>query len=54
VVTSGTAAFEIDGFDPVERAGWSAIIVREAEEVTDPSAGGFPSGLVAARAGRPS
>jgi len=34
---SGTAAFEIDGTDPVERAGWSVIIVGEAEEVTDPA-----------------
>jgi nitroimidazol reductase NimA-like FMN-containing flavoprotein (pyridoxamine 5'-phosphate oxidase superfamily) len=34
---SGTAAFEIDGTDPVERAGWSVIMVGEAEEVTDPA-----------------
>lgn len=34
-LSSGTAAFEIDGTDPVERAGWSVIIVGEAEEVTD-------------------
>jgi uncharacterized protein len=32
----GTAAFEIDGGDPVERTGWSVIIVGEAEKVTDP------------------
>ena len=34
---SGTAAFEIDGTDPVERTGWSVIIVGEAKEVTDPA-----------------
>ncbi len=34
---SGTAAFEIDGTDPVERAGWSVIMVGEAEGVTDPA-----------------
>jgi uncharacterized protein len=34
---SGTAAFEIDGADRVERTGWSVIIVGEAEEVTDPA-----------------
>jgi uncharacterized protein len=34
---SGTAAFEIDGTDPVERTGWSVIIVGEAAEVTDPA-----------------
>jgi uncharacterized protein len=33
----GTAAFEIDGGDHVERTGWSVIIVGEAEEVTDPT-----------------
>ena len=32
---SGTAAFEIDGTDPVERAGWSVTMVGEAEEVTE-------------------
>src|SRR5450755_2209838 len=36
-LSSGTAAFEIDGTDPVDRAGWSVIIVGEAEEVTDPA-----------------
>ncbi len=36
-LSSGTAAFEIDGTDPVERAGWSVIIVGESEEVTDPA-----------------
>ena len=36
-LSSGTAAFEIDGTDPVERAGWSVIIVGETEEVTDPA-----------------
>jgi nitroimidazol reductase NimA-like FMN-containing flavoprotein (pyridoxamine 5'-phosphate oxidase superfamily) len=34
-VSSATALFEIDGGDPVERAGWSVIVVGEAEEVTD-------------------
>jgi nitroimidazol reductase NimA-like FMN-containing flavoprotein (pyridoxamine 5'-phosphate oxidase superfamily) len=33
---SGTAAFEIDGADPVDRTGWSVIVVGEGEEVTDP------------------
>jgi uncharacterized protein len=36
-LSSGTAAFEIDGIDPVERAGWSVIIVGDGEEVTDPA-----------------
>ena len=36
-LSSGTAAFEIDGTDPVDRAGWSVILVGEAEEVTDPA-----------------
>ena len=31
----GTAAFEIDGGDPVERTGWSVIIVGEVEEISD-------------------
>lgn len=35
-LSSGTAAFEIDGTDPAEQTGWSVIIVGEAEEVTDP------------------
>lgn len=34
-VASATAVFEIDGGDPVERTGWSVIIVGEAEELTD-------------------
>lgn len=34
-LSSGSAAFEIDGGDVVERTGWSVIIVGEAEEVTD-------------------
>jgi uncharacterized protein len=34
-LSSGTAAFEIDGTDSVDRTGWSVIIVGEAEEVTD-------------------
>ena len=33
----GSAAFEIDGTDPVDQTGWSVIIVGEAEEVTDPA-----------------
>jgi nitroimidazol reductase NimA-like FMN-containing flavoprotein (pyridoxamine 5'-phosphate oxidase superfamily) len=36
-LSSGTAAFEIDGSDPVEHTGWSVIIKGEAEEVTDPA-----------------
>jgi len=36
-LSSGTAAFEIDGADPVDRTGWSVIIVGEVEEVTDPA-----------------
>ena len=36
-LSSGTAAFEIDGTDPVDQTGWSVIIVGEAEEVTDPA-----------------
>ena len=32
---SGVATFEIDGSDPVDRTGWSVIVVGEAEEVTD-------------------
>jgi len=34
---SGTAAFEIDGADLIDRTGWSVIIVGEVEEVTDPA-----------------
>lgn len=37
VVNSATAVFEIDGGDPVERTGWSVIIVGEVEELTDPA-----------------
>jgi nitroimidazol reductase NimA-like FMN-containing flavoprotein (pyridoxamine 5'-phosphate oxidase superfamily) len=29
-------AFEVDGFDPVERRGWSVMVQGVAEEVTDP------------------
>jgi len=36
-LSSGAAAFEIDGTDPVDQTGWSVIIVGEAEEVTDPA-----------------
>ena|ERR1035438_4108596 len=36
-LSSGAAAFEIDGTDPVDRTGWSVIIVGEAEEVTEPA-----------------
>jgi len=36
-LSSGTAAFEIDGTDPVDQTGWSVIVVGEAEEVTDPA-----------------
>lgn len=36
-LSSGTAAFEIDGTDPVDQTGWSVIIVGEVEEVTDPA-----------------
>ena len=37
MVINGNAAFEIDGFDPDSRTGWSVIIVGMAEEVTSPS-----------------
>jgi uncharacterized protein len=36
-LSSGPAAFEIDGVDPIERTGWSVIIVGEGEEITDPA-----------------
>ena len=36
-LSSGPAAFEIDGTDSVDQTGWSVIIVGEAEEVTDPA-----------------
>jgi uncharacterized protein len=36
-LSSGTAAFEIDGTDPVDQTGWSVIIAGEVEEVTDPA-----------------
>lgn len=36
-LNSGIATFEIDGGDPVERTGWSVIVVGAAEEVTDPA-----------------
>jgi uncharacterized protein len=35
ILESATAVFEIDGGDPVERTGWSVIIVGKPEEVTD-------------------
>ena len=35
ILGSAMAVFEIDGGDPVERTGWSVIIVGEVEEVTD-------------------
>ena len=35
ILDSAMAVFEIDGGDPVERTGWSVIIVGEPEEVTD-------------------
>ncbi len=35
VLACAMAVFEIDGGDPVERTGWSVIIVGETEEVTD-------------------
>ena len=35
VLDSEMAVFEIDGGDPVERTGWSVIIVGKPEEVTD-------------------
>ena len=35
VLDSAAAVFEIDGGDPVERTGWSVIIVGEPVEVTD-------------------
>ena len=36
-VASATAAFEIDGSDPVARTGWSVIVVGPVEEVSDPA-----------------
>jgi uncharacterized protein len=36
-LSSGPAAFEIDGADPVDRTGWSVIIVGDGEEVLDPA-----------------
>jgi nitroimidazol reductase NimA-like FMN-containing flavoprotein (pyridoxamine 5'-phosphate oxidase superfamily) len=36
-LSAGTAAFEIDGTDPVDQTGWSVIIVGEAEEVAEPA-----------------
>jgi uncharacterized protein len=35
ILDSEMAVFEIDGGDPVERTGWSVIIVGRPEEVTD-------------------
>ena len=34
--TGAVIAFEIDGFDEVERRGWSVLIVGRATTVTDP------------------
>jgi nitroimidazol reductase NimA-like FMN-containing flavoprotein (pyridoxamine 5'-phosphate oxidase superfamily) len=34
--TGAIIAFEIDGFDEVERRGWSVLIVGRATTVTDP------------------
>jgi nitroimidazol reductase NimA-like FMN-containing flavoprotein (pyridoxamine 5'-phosphate oxidase superfamily) len=36
-LSSGPAAFEIDGTDAVDQTGWSVIITGEAEEVTEPA-----------------
>ena len=36
-LSAGVATFEIDGTDPIDRTGWSVIVVGEAEEVTDPA-----------------
>ena len=35
-LSAQTAAFEIDGTDPVERTGWSVIVEGDAEEVSEP------------------
>jgi len=37
LLRSAKAAFEIDGTDPVGRAGWSVIIVGLSEEITNPA-----------------
>jgi uncharacterized protein len=37
LLRSRSAAFEIDGGDPVSRTGWSVIVVGVAEEVTSPA-----------------
>lgn len=37
LLRSGRAAFEIDGTDPVDRTGWSVVVVGAAEEVTGAS-----------------
>jgi nitroimidazol reductase NimA-like FMN-containing flavoprotein (pyridoxamine 5'-phosphate oxidase superfamily) len=37
VLQSAKAAFEIDGFDPAGRVGWSVIVVGVTEEVTNPA-----------------
>jgi uncharacterized protein len=37
MLTSGNAAFEIDGIDPGSRTGWSVVIVGMTEEITSAS-----------------
>jgi nitroimidazol reductase NimA-like FMN-containing flavoprotein (pyridoxamine 5'-phosphate oxidase superfamily) len=37
VICAARAAFEIDGIDPVGRAGWSVIIHGVCEEITNPA-----------------
>jgi nitroimidazol reductase NimA-like FMN-containing flavoprotein (pyridoxamine 5'-phosphate oxidase superfamily) len=36
-VDRAVVAFEVDAYDPVERSGWSVLLVGEAHEVTDPA-----------------
>jgi nitroimidazol reductase NimA-like FMN-containing flavoprotein (pyridoxamine 5'-phosphate oxidase superfamily) len=35
LATSGRAAFEVDGIDPVRQTGWSVIVVGVAQEIRD-------------------
>jgi nitroimidazol reductase NimA-like FMN-containing flavoprotein (pyridoxamine 5'-phosphate oxidase superfamily) len=36
-VDRAVVAFEVDAYDPLERSGWSVLLVGEAREIVDPA-----------------
>ena len=36
MLLGGSAAFEIDGLDPVQRTGWSVVVVGRVEQISNP------------------